>query len=160
MRPDRRFALVAQHEPAPDATALHVGTPHILSLAPLAGSLEIITEAGGVAALRAKSLALTAFLMDQAERELAGLGFTIANPRADAERGGHVALAHPEAWRICQALKAVGVVPDFRRPDIIRLAPAPLFNSFADCAVAVTTLQKIVRTGAHEKFPVQRALVT
>ena len=132
VRPDRRFALVAQHEPAPDATALHVGTPHILSLAPLAGSLEIITEAGGVAALRAKSLALTAFLMDQAERELAGLGFTIANPRADAERGGHVALAHPEAWRICQALKAVGVVPDFRRPDIIRLAPAPLFNSFAD----------------------------
>lgn len=160
VRPDRRFALAAHHEPSPDATALHVGTPHILSLAPLAGSLEIIAEAGGVTALRAKSLALTAFLMDQVERELAGLGFTIANPRPDPERGGHVALAHPEAWRICQALKAAGVVPDFRRPDIIRLAPAPLFNTFADCAAAVAALHHIVRTGAHEKFPTHRALVT
>ncbi len=160
VRPDRRFALVAQHEPAPDASALHIGTPHLLSVAPLLGSLEIIAEAGGVAALRAKSLALTSFLMELADRELAGLGFTVANPRADAERGGHVALAHPEAWRICQALKAAGVVPDFRRPDIIRLAPAPLYNSFADCADAIARLQTIVRTAAHEKFSTQRALVT
>jgi kynureninase len=126
----------------------------------LLGSLELIAEAGGVPALRAKSLALTSFLMELADRELAGLGFAIANPRADAERGGHVALAHPEAWRICQALKAAAVVPDFRRPDIIRLAPAPLYNTFADCAGAIARLQTIVRTAAHEKFPVQRALVT
>lgn len=160
VRPDRRFALVAQHEPSPDASALHIGTPHLLSLAPLLGSLELFAEAGGVAALRAKSLALTSCLMELADRELAGLGFTVANPRADAERGGHVALAHPEAWRICQALKVAGVVPDFRRPDIIRLAPAPLYNTFADCAAAIARLQAIVRTAAHEKFPAQRALVT
>ncbi len=160
VRPDRRFALVAQHEPAPDASALHIGTPHLLSLAPLLGSLEIIAEAGGVSALRVKSLALTTFLMELADRELAGLGFTIATPGNDHERGGHVALAHPEAWRICQALKAAGVVPDFRRPDIIRLAPAPLYNTFADCAAAITRLQTIMRTAAHEKFPAQRALVT
>ena len=160
VRPDRRFALAPQHEPAPDATALHVGTPHLLSLAPLAGSMEIMTEAGGVAALRLKSLALTAFLMEWADRNLAGLGFSVVTPRDDHARGGHVALAHAEAWRICQALKAAGVVPDFRRPDIIRLAPAPLFNRFTDCAAAVAALQDIVRTGAHEKFPAQRALVT
>jgi kynureninase len=160
VRPDRRFALAAQHEPAPDATALQVGTPHILSLAPLAGSLELIAEAGGVAALRTKSLALTAFLMELAERDLAGLGFTIATPRADRERGGHVALAHAEAWRICQALKAAGLVSDFRRPDIIRLAPAPLYNTFAECAGAIAQLEAIVRTAAYEKFPTQRALVT
>ena len=160
VRPDRRFALVAQHEPAPDASALHIGTPHLLSVAPLLGSLELVAEAGGVSALRTKSLALTSFLLERADHELAGLGFTVANPRADAERGGHVALAHPEAWRICQALKAAGVVPDFRRPDIIRLAPAPLYNTFADCAAAIARLQTIVRTAAHEKFPTQRALVT
>jgi kynureninase len=160
VRPDRRFALDARHEPAPDASALHIGTPHVLSLAPLLGSLEIIAEAGGVPALRARSLALTAFLMEAADRELAGLGFTLANPRADQERGGHVALAHPEAWRICQALKAAGVVPDFRRPDIIRLAPAPLYTTFAECAGAISQLQTIMRTAAYEKFPAQRALVT
>ncbi len=160
VRPDRRFALAATHEPAADATALHVGTPHVLSLAPLAGTLEMIADAGGVSALRTKSLALTAYLMATINRELAGLGFTVVTPTADADRGGHVAIAHPDAWRICQALKAAGVVPDFRRPDIIRLAPAPLFNRFADCAGAVAALREIIRTGAHEKFPMQRALVT
>lgn len=160
VRPDRRFALAASHEPAPGAPALHIGTPHILSLAPLLGSLEIISEAGGVAALRAKSLAQTALLMELADRDLAGLGVTVVNPRDDRDRGGHVALAHPEAWRICQALKAAGVVPDFRRPDIIRLAPAPLYNTFAECAAAIAALQTILRTGAFEKFPAQRALVT
>jgi kynureninase len=159
VRPDRRFALAAQHEPAPDATALHIGTPHVLSLAPLLGALELATEAG-VAALRAKSLAQTSLLIELAGRELAGLGCMVVTPRDEAARGGHVALAHPDAWRICQALKAAGVVPDFRRPDIIRLAPAPLYTTFAECAAAITALQTILRTRAHEKFPAQRALVT
>lgn len=160
VRPDRRFALAAQHEPSPDATALHIGTPHLLSVAPLLGSLELIAGAGGVPALRAKSLAQTALLMELADHELAGLGFSIVNPRADDDRGGHVALAHPEAWRICQALKQAGVVADFRRPDIIRLAPSPLYNTFAECAGAIAQLQSIVRSVAYEKFPTQRALVT
>jgi len=157
-RPDRRFAMSAQHEPAPDASALHIGTPHLLSLAPLLGSLEIIEEAGGIAALRAKSLALTACLMEHLEAELPGL--ILANPQPDDERGGHIALVHADAWRICAALKAAGVVPDFRPPDIIRLAPAPLYTSFADCAEAVARLQAIMRTKAYKKLSVQRPLVT
>jgi kynureninase len=158
VKPDRRFAMSAQHEPAGDASALHIGTPHILSLAPLAGSLEIMAEAGGVAALRAKSLALTDCLMELVASELPGFG--LANPRAAAERGGHVALVHADAWRICAALKAAGVVPDFRPPDIIRLAPAPLYTRFADCAEAIARLKEIMRTKAHEKCPMHRPLVT
>ena len=160
VRPDRRFALSGRHEPAPGASALHIGTPHLLSLAPLQGSLEIIAEAGGIAPLRAKSLALTTSLMELVETELAGGGFSIVSPRADAERGGHVTLAHPDAWRICSALKAAGVVPDFRPPDMIRLAPAPLYTSFAECAEAIARLKEIMRTKAHEKFPSARPLVT
>jgi kynureninase len=160
VRPDRRFALSAQHEPAAGASALHLGTPHLLSLAPLQGSLEIIAEAGGVAALRAKSLAQTGYLLELADTELAGAGFSTVTPRADRERGGHVTLAHPDAWRICTALKAAGVVPDFRPPDMIRLAPAPLYTNFAECAEAVARLKEIMRTKAHEKFPATRPLVT
>ncbi len=159
VRADRRFAMSIQHEPAPDAAALQIGTPHVLSLAPLLGSLEMFHDAGGHA-LRTKSLALTAFLMELIESELAGFGFGFANPRADHERGGHVALTHPDAWRICSALKAAGVVPDFRPPDIIRLAPAPLYTSFADCAATVGRLKEIMRTQAHEKFPAHRPLFT
>ena len=160
VRPDRRFAMARQHEPAVDATALHIGTPHLLSLAPLLGSLELFAEAGGIAALRTKSLALTAYLLELVESELPGQGFSIANPRPESERGGHVSLVHPEAWRICCALKATGVIPDFRPPDIIRLAPVPLYTRYADCAEAVARLKSIMDTKTYEKFPTQRPLVT
>jgi kynureninase len=160
VRPDRRFAMSAQHEPAADARALHIGTPHLLSLAPLLGSLELFEEAGGIPVLRAKSLTQTTYLIELAETELAGLGFEVATPRSHHERGGHVSLAHPEAWRICAALKAAGVIPDFRPPDLIRLAPAPLYTSFADCAGAIARLKEIMRTKAYEKFPAERPLVT
>ena len=160
VRKDRRFAMSHTHEPAVGAEALHIGTPHVLSTAPLQGSLEIFAEAGGIAPLRAKSLALTSYLMELIDTELTPHGFSVANPREPARRGGHVALAHPDAWRICQGLKAAGVVPDFRQPDIIRLAPTALYNTFADCAETVARLKQIITTRAHEKFAAGRALVT
>ena len=160
VRADRRFAMAAHHEAAAGAAALHIGTPHLLSLAPLLGSLELIAAAGGVEALRAKSLALTDFLLARVDIELAPLGFAVVTPRGHLARGGHVALAHPDAWRVCQALKAAGVVPDFRAPDLIRLAPSPLYTSFADCAEAIVRLKKIMQTRAHEKFSNQPSLVT
>jgi kynureninase len=159
VRAERRFAMSHRHEPAAGAAALHVGTPHVLSLAPLQGSLELFAEAGGVGPLRTKSLALTRHLMELADAELTGLGFDLITPREDAHRGGHIALAHPQAWQFCTALKAAGIVPDFRPLDLIRLAPAPLYNTFADCAEAIDRLARIARTGAHEKYPAQPAVV-
>ena len=158
--PERRFAMSSLHEPAAGARALHVGTPHILSLAPLLGSLELIAEAGGVAALRAKSLAQTDFLIERIESELAPFGFSVATPREPTSRGGHVAIAHPDGWRVCQALRAAGVIPDFRQPDLIRLSPSPLYNNFADCAEAINRLKQIMQTRAHESHPAAPALVT
>lgn len=160
VRADRRFAMSHTHEPAAGAAALHAGTPHLLSLAPLQGSLELFAEAGGVGPLRMKSLALTSRLMELIDSELAGLGFSIVTPRESVRRGGHIALAHPQAWPFCAALKAAGIVTDFRPPDIIRLAPAPLYNTFADCTEAITRLAQIARTGAHEQFPAQPVVVT
>jgi kynureninase len=159
VKADRRFAMSPQHDAAAGASALHVGTPHILSLAPLHGSLELIAEAGGVAALRQRSLELTAFLLERIEADLASLDFTVITPRSAADRGGHLALAHPDAWRMCRALKAAGVIPDFRRPDIVRLAPSPLYTNFADCAEAVARLKRIVQTGAFENELRDPALV-
>lgn len=157
--PARRFAQAFEHHPAPGAAALHIGTPHVLSLAPLLGSLEVIAEAGGILPLRQKSLALTDCLLAEIDRELAGLGFTVVTPRGHPARGGHVALAHPEAWRICQALKAVGVVPDFRPPDLIRLAPSPLYTRFADCVETVARLKRITAQKAFATFPADHGLV-
>lgn len=160
VRVDRRFALASQHEPADGAAALQVGTPHIFSLAPLLGSLDLIADAGGVEALRKKSLALTDFLAARIDAELTPFGFSIVTPRGHPARGGHLALAHPDAWRICSALKAAGVVADFRAPDLIRIAPSPLYTSFSDCAEAVARLHRVVLTRAHDNFPERHALVT
>lgn len=159
VRADRRFAMSPHHEPAAGAAALHLGTPHLLSLAPLLGSLELIAEAGGITALRTKSLALTAHLLACIDADLTPLGFTVATPRGSPARGGHLALAHPDAWRLCQALRAAGVVPDFRAPDLIRLAPSPLYTTFTECTAAIARLKHVLLTRAHESFPSAPALV-
>lgn len=159
VRPDRRFAMAPTHEPAAGAAGLQIGTPHLLSLAPLLGSLELVAEAGGIGALRAKSLAQTNLLLELIDRDLAGHGCTVVTPRGHPARGGHVALAHPEAWRLCQALKAAGVVADFRGPDLIRLAPSPFFTRFADCAEAVARLRRILDAGDHLRQPSAPSLV-
>jgi kynureninase len=159
VRADHRFLMSPQHDAAKGAAALHIGTPHILSLAPLLGSLELITSAGGAAALRKKSLALTDVLLECIDRDLASHGFSVATPRAADERGGHIAIVHADAWRFSQALKEAGVVPDFRHPDIIRLAPSPLYTRFADSVEAIARLTRIVVTRAHENQSHDPALV-
>jgi len=112
-------------------------------MAPLLGALSLIEEAG-LQHLRRKSLDLTAYLMALIDMELAGCGFRIGTPREEARRGGHVALVHPEAARLCQALTEAGVVPDYRPPDVIRLAPVPLYNTFTDCFAAVRHLKQLI----------------
>jgi len=155
---DRQFDMAASFEPAEGAGRLQVGTPHILSLAPLVGSLEVVAEAG-IDAIRRKSLALTAYLRALAEQELASFGFGCDTPTEDARRGGHLALTHPEAARICKALIAEGVIPDHRPPDIVRVAPVALYTSFADCFEAVRRLRSIMDRRLYEAFPRGRGLV-
>lgn len=145
----KRFAMSTEHEPAAGTAALHIGTPSILATAPLDGALELFADAGGVGPLRAKSLAQTSLIIEMAD----AIGIGVATPRDPAARGGHVALAHPDAWRVCQALKVNGVVPDHRPPDIIRLAPSPFFTSFAEIVTAMRVLETILASRSHEAFP-------
>ena len=147
-RKDTQFSMAHTLTATHGAGALQTGTPHILSLAPLEGSLRIHHEAG-MARLRVKSLALTAFLRDLVETELARFGVSVGSPRADEARGGHLALVHPDAARLSPALRRAGVIPDFRPPDIVRLAPVPLYTSFADCVEAVRRLTAILENGTY-----------
>lgn len=157
-RKDRQFDMEHDLTPAESAGAYQIGTPNILSLAPLLGSLEMFADAG-IGRVREKSLGLTGYLMDLADERLSGLGFGIDTPRQNHRRGGHVALEHAEAARICVALKANGVVPDFRPPNIIRLAPVPLYTSYHEVWRTVEILRRIVEEGQHEKYPNERGVV-
>lgn len=153
------FEMADEFFPGMGASALQIGTPAVLSMAPIAGALLSIEEAG-VATIREKSVALTEFIIHAADAELAPLGFRIGTPRDSRRRGGHVSLQHDEAQAIAAALRARGVIPDFRKPDVIRFAPSPLYNTFGEVWEAIETLKDIVLSNAHKEFEAVRALVT
>jgi kynureninase len=143
---------------AADAGAYQIGTPHIFSAAPLLGSLEIFQEAG-IERIRRKSLHLTGYFMALIEKELSAFDFRISNPSNDNERGGHVYLEHPEAARISQALKANGIIPDFRNPNGIRLAPVALYNTFEEVWRAVQMLKTIMEEKNYLKYENKRGVI-
>ncbi len=143
--PARQFAMTADFHPAADAGRFQAGTPHVLSLAPLAGALELI-QAAGIERIRAKSLAQTAFMRRLVVERLARFGVGVVTPVEDERCGGHLTLAHSAAGRLSRALRARGVVPDFRPPDLLRLAPAPLYTSFAECVAAIDILETLLST--------------
>lgn len=157
-RKDVQFDMDHQLIPADTAGAFQIGTPHVLSCAPLIGSLEMFAEAG-IQRVREKSLQQTRFLMELVDDELSGLGFSLGNPREDERRGGHVCLVHEEAVRICKSLKDYQVIPDYRAPDVIRLAPIALYTSYVEIWEAVQRLKRIMKTREYEKYEKKRGVI-
>lgn len=157
--PARQFEMATEFHPAPDAGRFQIGTPHVFSLAPLLGSLPVLADAG-IDRIRAKSLDQTAFLRRLVAERLTRFGVRVVTPLADHKRGGHLALAHPDAGRLSRALRQRGVIPDHRPPDLLRLAPAPLYTSFAECERAVGILEDILATGSHQSLGGPDARVT
>jgi kynureninase len=144
--------------PAASAGAYQIGTPHIFSTAPLSASLQLFKEAT-LSAIRKKSLNMTRIMMDLIDSELSGFAFRIINPAEDDRRGGHVALQHPEAARICKALKQAGVIPDYRSPNIIRLAPAALYTSYEELWKTIQFLKDIMREKRYEQYENKREVI-
>jgi kynureninase len=155
---DKQFDMEHTLIPAESSGAFQIGTPHVLSMSPLIGSLEIFSEAG-IENIRHKSLKLTDYLIDLIDHELADMGFFIGSPREAARRGGHVSLEHKEAARICKSLKENGIIPDFRAPNSIRLAPVALYTSFVEVWKVVKTLKDIMTEKQYEKFNNERDVV-
>lgn len=153
---EKQFDMDHTITPAEDVGKFQIGTPHIFSCAPLLGSLEIFEEAT-IRLIREKSLKLTSYLMELLEAHVPEV--KICNPRDDDRRGGHVSLHHEEAARICKALKASGVIPDFRAPTIIRLAPIAFYNSFEDVWNVAMILKDIMENKEYEKFEKGRNIV-
>ncbi len=155
----RQFEMDQQFHQAAHAGGLQIGTPPVLSAAPLRGSLQLIHEAG-IDSIRRKSLQLTGYLRSLIETCLAEFDIECVEPSDNARRGGHVAVRHEKASALSRALRSRGVIPDYRDPDILRLAPAPLYTSYTDCFQAVKTLEQIMREGNFEDQADSREAVT
>lgn len=152
----RQFDMDHEFTKAQGAGAYQIGTPHIFSMAPLLGSLELFEEAG-IGAIRQKSLQLTRLLRQLVGQQVPELADV--TPEQDEARGGHIAFAHPEAARICKALKAAKIVPDFRAPNIIRLAPVAFYTSFSDVEQVANKLQHIMDNETYKNFTNERNVV-
>ncbi len=157
-RKDKQFDMEHDLTAAEDAGAYQIGTPNIFSMAPIIGAISMFNEVG-IEKIRAKSLKLTNYLMELLKHELDGHDFKPRNPMEEKKRGGHIYLEHPEAARICKALKAEGVIPDFRSPNGIRLAPVALYNTFEDVWKMVQILKDIMEEEKYKKFENKRGVV-
>lgn len=145
-----RFRMGPKFVPSPGADGWQLSNPSILSLAPLRASLALFDRAG-LAALRAKSIALTGWLASALEQELAE-HLEILTPADPEQRGCQLSLrvrAGRDAGRLAfEHLARSGIICDWREPDVIRASPVPLYNQYADCARLVEALRSHFR-GSH-----------
>ncbi len=140
-----RFKMENSFKAIPTAEGWQLSNPPILSLAAIRGSLDVIQLAGGISELRKKSLKLTAFLQFLLNENLADK-ITILTPMAEHERGCQISLSvnveHLDGKALYQSIEARGVTTDWREPNVIRVAPVPLYNSFLDVYQFVQILKE------------------
>ena len=141
-----RFEMRQRIDPAAGANAWVVSNPAVLSTAPLGASLELFASAT-LRALREKSIRLTGFLETLILKHL-GDHISILTPSDPERRGAQLSLqvraGRAAGRRLFENMSAAGVVGDWREPDVIRLAPAPLYNTFSECVRCVEILRRAV----------------
>ncbi|NEU55292.1 kynureninase [Halorussus sp. MSC15.2] len=163
---ETQFEMNPTYTPAENAGAYQIGTVPVLSAAPLAGSLDVFADAGeavegatddadallgtGIEAVREKSLRLTEYLIYLVDERLPDC--EVGTPRDPERRGGHVAIEHPEGYRVSEALKERGVVVDFRPPNVVRICPSPLYTGYEDVWQVVEQLRQVVEDEEYERF--------
>ena len=154
------------------AQGFQQSNPSALAVAALLGSLEVFAAAGGIAPLRVRSLRLTAYLEERLRASPffvppnsgssgvapGRVGVTVITPADPEQRGAQLSLVFLPTGRgvmprVLAGLEVRGVVGDSRKPDVIRLAPAPLYNSFEDVERAVSVLEEVLAEVQKEGVP-------
>lgn len=146
------FNFGLSYEPASGLQHFLTGTPPVLSTLAIEPGVDLLLEVG-MDRIRAKSVQQTDYLVALWEQELAPLGFTLNSPRDSRWRGSHISLGHEEAWRIDEALiHDLKVLPDFRKPDNLRLGITPLYTSFEDIYQAVMRMKQVVTEKLYLRY--------
>lgn len=156
--PATRFQMPRAFAQIPGAQGFQQSNPSVLAVAALLGSLELFQQAGGMGPLRARSERLTGLLAEGLARSkyfvppasagsATASSFTVITPTDPSARGAQLSLLFLPTGsglmqRVDAGLKARGVIGDERRPDVIRLAPAPLYNDEGDVRRAVQALEQ------------------
>ena len=157
---EQPFDFDLRYRPVAGIRRFHTGTLPMISLALIEPGVDMLLEAG-MAAVRAKSVLQSEYLVTLWRELLAPLGYTLNSPPEAARRGSHLSLGHAEGWRISQCMiQEMNIIPDFRAPDNIRLGIAPLYTRFIDLYETAQRMRRIVAGGLFEKYPTTPATVT
>ncbi len=145
----KRFKMDSGFEPMPGAEGWQLSNAPVLSMAVHLASLEIFNEAG-MDAIGEKRDLLTAYLEfiidDLSSRNKERCTFELITPRDKSKRGAQLSImAKGQGKTLFEALTKEGVVADWREPNVIRIAPAPLYNSFEDCFRFGVALQAAIQ---------------
>jgi kynureninase len=152
------FAFSDDYTGAPGIERLQCGTPPILGLTALEVGVDLIAGIG-VDRLYTKSQVLSEFFLESLMAH--DVALELVSPPRSSDRGSQLSFRHPEAYAICQALIARGVIGDFRAPDVLRLGFAPAYLSFADMAAAARHVAEVLASGEWQRPEFrERAAVT
>ena len=144
------FAMGPEYVPARSIRRFVSGTSPISAMIAMQETLAMIEEAG-MAAIRAKSLALTSYAIDLADAWLGPLGVTLGSPREPDERGGHVILQHPGMREVTARLWQRDVIPDYRDVGGLRIGLAPLSTSFEEVHRGLDATRAVLREVLAER---------
>jgi kynureninase len=155
-----QFAMGADFERAEGIRGFQIASPSLIGLRCIKSAFSMIEEAG-IGAISEKAAIGTEMMIQLYDAWLAELGFTLLTSRNPQERGGHISLGHPDAARICVALREFAdVIPDYRTPNAIRLAIAPLPTSYVEVWDGFARIRDLVASRQYEKIEKTDSRVT
>ena len=155
-----QFAMGPDYEKAAGIRGFQIASPSIIGIRGVQSSLSLIKEAG-IKAIAAKASAGTQMMIELYDAWLADLGFTLLTSRDASERGGHISIGHPDAAQICVAMRVISnVIPDYRTPNAIRLAMAPLPTSYVEIWEGFARLRDLVASKQYHDIKGSDSRVT
>jgi len=137
------LAMTEHYLPSDGIRRFLSGTPSIIAMLAMQDMLALI-ERAGLEAIRAKSVALSEFAIQVSDQLLGPLGAQVGSPRDPAVRGSHVTLEHPQFRAVTARLWELGVIPDFRPPDGLRIGLSPLSTSFSELYRGLTVVREVL----------------
>jgi kynureninase len=159
---EKQFDMLLDFQHTKGAGGWQISSPGILGAASLEGCLKIFQEAG-IQQIRKKSIRLTSYLIYLLDHFLPKDEYhlNIGTPRESSRRSGHVAVeGNEDLWRIHQALKARGVIPDFRPPGLIRFAPIALYNKYHEVWQTIRHIKDIIDSKEFESYSSEKTAIT
>ena len=143
---DKQFEMGPFFEPADHIRRFQIASPSIMGIRAVQASYSMIEEAG-MKTISEKAALGTDLILALYDAWLAPLGFTLLTPRDHNKRGGHITVGHPDAKKIAAAMRSMtNTIPDYRTPDSIRLAIAPLPTSYTEVFDGLERMRDLVQS--------------